>query len=160
MPNLTWDEVRQMANMGFDIGSHTVTHPNLGVVDLERAKEEIVQSKRILEEEIGKPVRWFAYPFGGPHHLRPEYLPLIKEAGYEGTVSGYGGFVRPGMDDRMLPREAVPYFQSTLHLELHLAGILHWLYALKGRPSQENTRAPWPYPEHIDSEAYATVSKP
>ena len=148
MPNLTWDEVREMARMGFEIGSHTITHANLGVIGPDQAREELVQSKRQLEDEISQPARWFAYPFGGQHHLRPEYLSLIAEAGYEGTVSAYGGFVRPWTDHRILPREAVPYFHSILHLELHLAGSLHWLYALKGRTPQESYRTPWKPPEH------------
>jgi hypothetical protein len=60
-------------------------------------------------------------------------LSLIREAGYEGAVSGFGGFVWPGGDDYLLPREAVPWFRGTLHLEMHLSGCLHWLYALRGR---------------------------
>lgn len=143
MPNLTWDEVREMAKLGFEIGSHTITHANLGVLGPTEARTEIFQSKQVLENELQHPIRWFAYPFGGQHHLRPEYLSLIHEAGYEGTVSAFGGFIRPGIDVRVLPREAVPYFRSTLHLELHLAGIMHWLYALKGRTPQDSMRTPW-----------------
>jgi hypothetical protein len=58
---------------------------------------------------------------------------MIEEAGYEGGLSAFGGFVRPGCDDRLLPREAMPYFKSLSHLELHLSGCLHWWYALRGR---------------------------
>jgi peptidoglycan/xylan/chitin deacetylase (PgdA/CDA1 family) len=133
MPHLRWDDLREMARLGFEIGSHTVTHANLGVVSPEQARHELVVSRGVLEAELGRPVRWFAYPFGGHHHLRAEYVPIIAEAGYDGAVSAHGGFVRPGIDDRVLPREAVPNFQSTLHLEAFLAGCLHWLYAVKGR---------------------------
>jgi peptidoglycan/xylan/chitin deacetylase (PgdA/CDA1 family) len=132
-PNLSWDEVRWMADMGFEIGSHTVSHANLGAVAPDRARDEIIGSKLTLEERLGRPVRWFAYPFGGAEHFRPEYLPLLDEAGYEGCVSACHGFIRPGCDDRVLPREAVPYFRSTLHLELYLTGSLGWFYGLKRR---------------------------
>ena len=131
MPNLTWDEVREMARLGFEIGSHTVSHANLGRVDRDQAREELATSRAVLERELGRPVRWFAYPFGGANDLRPEYIPLIRELGYEGGVSAFGGRVRPGMDDRVLPREAVPYFKSVAHLEVYLTGCLDWLYALK-----------------------------
>lgn len=131
MPNLTWDDVREMARMGFEIGSHTVRHPNLGRVGPEEAREELTTSRAVLERELGRPVRWFAYPFGGPNDLRPEFVPLIRELGYEGTVSAFGGRVRPDMGDRVLPREAVPYFKSVAHLEVYLTGGLDWLYALK-----------------------------
>jgi peptidoglycan/xylan/chitin deacetylase (PgdA/CDA1 family) len=147
MPNLTWDEVRAIARLGFEIGSHTVDHADLGAVAIDRAREEIFGSRQALQERIGGPVRWFAYPFGGPHHLRPEYVPLIREAGYEGAVSAFNGFVRPGIDDRVLPREAVPYFHSLLHLEMHLSGCLHWLYSLRGRQGSAVGRGPWPRDE-------------
>jgi peptidoglycan/xylan/chitin deacetylase (PgdA/CDA1 family) len=96
MPNLSWDDVRTMARMGFEIGSHTVTHANLGAVSYEQARNEIFGSKTIIEEQLGQRVRWFAYPFGGLNHLRSEYAPLITEAGYDGGVSAYGGFIRQG----------------------------------------------------------------
>jgi peptidoglycan/xylan/chitin deacetylase (PgdA/CDA1 family) len=132
-PNLTWDEVRQMADMGFEVGSHTVSHANLGAVPPDRARDEIIGSKLTLQARLGREVRWFAYPYGGPEHLRPEYRPLLDEAGYEGCVSACPGFIRPGCDDRALPREAVPYFRSALHLELYLTGSLGWFYGLKRR---------------------------
>ena len=91
MPNLAWDDVREMARLGFEVGSHTVSHPNLGEVDRDRAWEELTTSRAVLEGELGRPVRWFAYPFGGPNDLRPEFVPLIREAGYEGAVSAIGG---------------------------------------------------------------------
>ena len=55
---------------------------------------------------------------GRQEGFRPERLDLVEEAGYEGCLSGYGGFLRPGLDGRMLPREAVPYFESIVNLEL------------------------------------------
>jgi peptidoglycan/xylan/chitin deacetylase (PgdA/CDA1 family) len=130
-PNLAWDEVRQMADLGFEIGSHTVSHANLGAVSADRARDEIIGSKQALEERLGRPVRWFAYPYGGPENFRREYLPLLDEAGYEGCVSACRGFIRLGCDDRILPREAVPPFGTALHLELYLSGSLAWFYGLK-----------------------------
>ncbi|HVS34049.1 MAG TPA: polysaccharide deacetylase family protein, partial [Gemmataceae bacterium] len=63
MPNLSWDDVREMAAMGHEIGSHTATHPNLGVASYEEARQEIFDSKAILEKRLGRRVRFFAYPF-------------------------------------------------------------------------------------------------
>jgi peptidoglycan/xylan/chitin deacetylase (PgdA/CDA1 family) len=147
LPNLTWDDVREMAGLGFEVGSHTVTHADLGTAPLDRARAELFDSKAALEERLGRPVRYFAYPFGGADNLCPECLPLIEEAGYEGTLSALPGFVRPGMDDRVLPREAVPYFHSLLNLELYLAGCLSWFYDLKrGRNGRGPRLAPGPAP--------------
>jgi hypothetical protein len=60
-------------------------------------------------------------------------VPLIQQAGYEACFSAHGGFLCAGQQDFVLPREAVPYFRSLLHLELHLTGCLHWMYALRRR---------------------------
>jgi peptidoglycan/xylan/chitin deacetylase (PgdA/CDA1 family) len=141
LPNLTWDQVRQIVRLGHDIGSHTVNHVNLGLAPREVAWAELVDSRQAIEEQLQRPCRYFAYPFGGVKHFRPEYLPLVEQAGYEGCFSAYGGFVRPDADPRMLPREAVPYFKSLSHLELHLSGCLHWWYDLRGR---ERNRAEVP----------------
>jgi peptidoglycan/xylan/chitin deacetylase (PgdA/CDA1 family) len=133
MPNLTWDEVREMAAMGFEIGSHTATHADMAKVPLEEARRQLAESRKTLEHQLGRPARWFAYPFGGREHFSLDRLPLVHEAGYEGCLSAYGGFVFPQVDQPILPREAVPYFRSVLNLELHLTGCLDWLYALKRR---------------------------
>jgi peptidoglycan/xylan/chitin deacetylase (PgdA/CDA1 family) len=131
MPNLDWNDIRAMIGLGHDIGSHTVGHADLGAVNLDTARTEIVDSKTMLENMLQRPVRWLAYPYGGRGNFRPEYLPLVRAAGYEACFSGFGGFVRPGMAGQILPREPVPYFRSLLNFELHMAGCLDWVYGLK-----------------------------
>jgi len=131
MPNLSWDDLREMVRLGHDVGSHTVSHADLGIVGPEEARRELRDSKKMLENQLGRGARWFAYPFGGPSNFRPEYLPLVHAAGYDGCFSGYGGFVRPGMVNQVLPRAPMPCFRSLLNLELHLAGCLDWYYAIK-----------------------------
>ncbi len=133
LPNLTWDDVGQMRRLGFEIGSHTVTHPDLGTVSGEQAIREFLESKAVLEDRLGERVRWLAYPFGGVNNFRADWLPLLKGAGYEGCVSAYGGLIYRGMESDVLPREPVPGFRSNLHLEVHLAGGLAWYHALKRR---------------------------
>src|SRR5262249_10081555 len=60
MPNLTWDEVRAIAALGHEIGSHTVTHADLGAVPLEQARHELTESRRVLEQRLDRPARWVA----------------------------------------------------------------------------------------------------
>ena len=122
-----------MGRMGFDIGSHTVTHVDLGSAGIEQARQELTESKRVLEEQLQSPIRYLAYPYGERWNLRPEIVPLIREAGYEACFSAISGAVGAGQTDFVLPREAVPYSPSVLNLELHLTGCLHWMYALKRR---------------------------
>ncbi|MBI3822939.1 MAG: polysaccharide deacetylase family protein [Planctomycetes bacterium] len=133
MPNLTWQHVKEMQDLGHEIGSHTVSHPDLGVISPAKARREMADSKKTLEDKLQRPVRWFAYPFGGRGNFRPEYLPLTRELGYDACFSAVSGFIQPHLRGQILPREAMPYFRSLLNLELHLSGCLDWFYGMKRR---------------------------
>jgi len=61
---LDWDPIVEMADNGIDFGAHTMTHPNLSKVSLERAIKEIGDSKTIIEKNLRKKVGFFAYPYG------------------------------------------------------------------------------------------------
>jgi peptidoglycan/xylan/chitin deacetylase (PgdA/CDA1 family) len=135
LPNLSWEDLREMAGLGHEIGSHTVSHLNMGKASEPEARLELLASRAILEAQLGQPVRWFAYPFGGPEHIRPELFHLLQETGYQGAVSAHGGFIYPGSDHRLLPRVAVPSFRSLAHLEVFLSGCLNWWYDLRSRAS-------------------------
>lgn len=133
MANLSWDEVREMAEMGHEIGSHTATHADLGQVSEDDMRRELIESRARIQQEVGKPVRWLAYPFGLKVNFRAERLPIVYETGYEAVFSGYGGAVDPSQRSGVIPREAAPCFRSLLNLELHLTGCLGWVYSLKRR---------------------------
>ena len=94
MPNLTWQEVRELTNLGHEIGSHTVTHADLAKTTVDQFRRELTESKRTLEDRLERPVRWLAFPFGGREHVCPERLPLVYEAGYQGCVSAISGLIR------------------------------------------------------------------
>lgn len=49
---------------GFEIASHTVTHPQLHQIALEKVTWELVESRRQLEDLFQQPVLGFAYPYG------------------------------------------------------------------------------------------------
>jgi peptidoglycan/xylan/chitin deacetylase (PgdA/CDA1 family) len=131
MPNLGWKDVRALVDLGHEIGSHTMTHPDLGQIGPEDARTELADSKKTLEDRLQRPVRWFAYPYGGRGNFRPAYLQLASEIGYDACFSGHGGFVQPHMLGQVLPRENLTFFRSLMNLELHLTGCLDWLYQLK-----------------------------
>lgn len=49
---------------GFEVASHSVTHPHLEQLGREEVRRELVDSRRVLEDWLQRPVRGFAYPFG------------------------------------------------------------------------------------------------
>ncbi len=63
-PLLTWNEIREMSQGTIDFGSHTQTHPDLTMLPTHRVEEELLGSKRKIEDAIGRSVDTFAYPYG------------------------------------------------------------------------------------------------
>jgi peptidoglycan/xylan/chitin deacetylase (PgdA/CDA1 family) len=60
---LTWKQVREMADAGITFGGHTCTHPHLSRLKPQDAYEEILGCKKKIEDEIGREVKCFSYPF-------------------------------------------------------------------------------------------------
>jgi peptidoglycan/xylan/chitin deacetylase (PgdA/CDA1 family) len=63
----------------FEIGSHTITHPRLPLVTLDTARQEIVESKALLESMVKHTVDTFCYPRG---EFRQAHADLVRAAGY------------------------------------------------------------------------------
>ena len=104
---LTWDQLREMEKNGIMAQSHTVTHAPLPELSDERIREELVESKRQAETELGHPVEFIAYPTGA-HDLH--IVGIAKEAGYKGgfTVK-YGNVDR---NSNVYAMERVPIFRT------------------------------------------------
>jgi len=80
---LNWDELREMAESGLvTVGGHTISHPILTRVPPAEARREIAGCKSIIEENLGRPVRFFAYPNGTPADMSQQLAELVCEAGY------------------------------------------------------------------------------
>lgn len=101
---MTWDEVRELVKMGFDIGGHTVNHIDLGKATIEEAKKEIIGCKEKIEKEIGRKVSEFAFPFGRANAIRDEVLDVVRKTGFDCCCSSYGGKVTAGSDPYKLER--------------------------------------------------------
>ena len=72
-------QLRELANGGFEIGSHTVSHPVLTDLTGAILKREVVECKQVLEEILGREVPSFAYPKG---RKNSEVARRLEEAGY------------------------------------------------------------------------------
>lgn len=132
MPNLGWDDLREMVRLGHEVGSHTATHVNMGQVSTDEARRELLESRQTIEQQLERPVRWFAFPYGAPANCPAQRLaPLLREAGYEASFSAHGGFIEPRLREEIYPRQPVTGFRNLIHLELHLTGSLTWLHSLK-----------------------------
>jgi len=80
---LNWDEIKEMLKYGVEFGSHTLTHPHLIQITEEEAKKEIFDSKKIIEDKIGKEIKFFCYPYG---EYNEKVVEFVEMAGYKGAV--------------------------------------------------------------------------
>ncbi len=86
---MTIPQIREMEAAGMDFGSHTVTHRSLAELNLKDATIELTKSKADLEQIVGKPVDFIAYPCGS---YTAETIKIAREAGYIGGFSVNPGF--------------------------------------------------------------------
>jgi peptidoglycan/xylan/chitin deacetylase (PgdA/CDA1 family) len=75
---MTKDQIRSLSDKGHVIGSHTWDHKNVKKFEAGDWATQIEKPSRQLEEITGKPIRYFAYPFG---LWKPEVIPSLKERG-------------------------------------------------------------------------------
>ncbi|MFT7463711.1 MAG: peptidoglycan/xylan/chitin deacetylase (PgdA/CDA1 family) [Pseudohongiellaceae bacterium] len=108
LPLMTWDELAELANAGFEVGSHTTSHARLDQLSDAEARNELNDSKRAIEDRLSLPVRTFAYPCGS---FRPGVVEAVGEL-YEGACSVRLGTARASGDLRLLPRLDVYYLRS------------------------------------------------
>ena len=78
-PMLTWDQLIEISASGIECGAHSHSHPQLDILPATVARDEIVQSKRLLEDHLSLEILSFAYPHGY-HSARVQQL--VREAGY------------------------------------------------------------------------------
>ena len=81
---LTWEQISEIASSGVEIGSHGHSHNQLDTLPLHLARDEIVRSRAILEDHLGRPVDSFAYPYGYHSTAIRELLP---QAGYQAAFA-------------------------------------------------------------------------
>ena len=117
---LSWDEVKEMHDSGMSFGSHSVTHPILSTLSIDRCKTEILGSKKTIEEKLRSPVKAFAYPNGGREDFNEDIKNLVRAAGYVCGLTTLFGANGEGQDLFEL-RRATPWDQQIASFGLRLA---------------------------------------
>jgi peptidoglycan/xylan/chitin deacetylase (PgdA/CDA1 family) len=101
---LTWPQLTRLEKLGVTIGSHTVTHQDLALMPPSQALAELGDSRRALEQHLGHPVQWFAYPFGAENTT---VVSLAERVGYVLAVTTQGGTAQSAAAPLLLHREEV-----------------------------------------------------
>lgn len=112
---MTWDQLRSLADQGFEFGCHTDTHIDMACADEQTVRGELELSKEKLRQELGVSTKLFAYPFGGKQHINERSLELVRENGFSCCASCYGGSNAPLADPYDIRRIGIAGWFMTPH---------------------------------------------
>jgi len=84
MAPLSWEELRRLVGEGWEVGSHTHSHPRLTTTPDAVLREELQLSRSMCERELGRPCRSIAYPYGDLDER------AVEAASLSGYVAGAG----------------------------------------------------------------------
>lgn len=89
-----WKEAHGLVAKGMEIGSHTLTHPILSQLDNKQHQDEVIESKRILEETLQCKINSIAYPVGRYYCYNEKTFKFAESAGYQIGFNNEPGFHR------------------------------------------------------------------
>jgi peptidoglycan/xylan/chitin deacetylase (PgdA/CDA1 family) len=127
---LSWRQARELAHHPLiRIGSHTVSHPMLGVMTKDSARDEMVQSRTILADRIGIAPDLFSYPFGvrryGAYSDATEEM--LPEAGYRCSLTSEISRARVGQGPWRIPRMSLSEEDTGADAVAKAAGGYDWV---------------------------------
>lgn len=123
---MTEDQVFEMLEDGHSIGSHTMSHANLGRIPSNSLASEIDSSKENLQKVFGIHVRSFALPFGTPDSFREDSIKSIDQS-YEFFFHSFPSRTLVA-NPKSLGRYCLEPSFGIAELRLRMSGIMNWRY--------------------------------
>jgi peptidoglycan/xylan/chitin deacetylase (PgdA/CDA1 family) len=89
---LDWGKIREMARNGIDVQCHSKTHRSLGKIEdgetlqayFETVKAELIESAKVIKRQLGRDVKYLAYPFGDTNSL---LIAMLGKLGFQGGLT-------------------------------------------------------------------------
>jgi peptidoglycan/xylan/chitin deacetylase (PgdA/CDA1 family) len=127
---MSWKQARELARHPLiRIGSHTVSHPVLGLAPEDAARDEMIRSKSILADQLGVTPDLFAYPFGvrryGAYSGKTEKL--LCETGYRCSLTSEISRARVGDGPWRIPRISLTEADTGIDAVAKAAGGYDWV---------------------------------
>lgn len=120
---MEFKHMRDLIDNGHTIGSHSYSHRRLSSLSSSKILFEIVESKRILEEELLHKIKHFAFPFGDIKSISSEAMEIAKKH-YEYIYSGIRGLNTVKLKKDIIFRESLNILNNTNYNLLLSANIL------------------------------------
>lgn len=131
---LSWPQVRELAKAGISFGSHSVSHKYLAMLSKEQVDLELRVSKETIEQQTGKAVRTFSYPYAYPENDK-QFVSFMNSSmqvsGYSGAVTTRIGTADFGDEQFSLKRIPVNSADDTCLFRAKLEGRYNWMHTLQ-----------------------------
>jgi peptidoglycan/xylan/chitin deacetylase (PgdA/CDA1 family) len=117
---LDGEQIEAMRTNKTAFGNHGATHTPLSVMSLLEQKDEIVRSKKVMEETFGCEFLPFAYPFGQKRDFTLDTMRIVKNAGHSCIVSTMPTLNRVDTspyDLGRIPVSNIPVFRLAFEME-------------------------------------------
>jgi peptidoglycan/xylan/chitin deacetylase (PgdA/CDA1 family) len=151
LPLLSWRQVRELRDNGFELGAHSVSHRYLTPLADVELHHEIHDSRRAIEDATSAPVEIFSYPYGD---YDERVAGAVARAGYKGACATIPTRLRGGDSPFALPRIFIARDTTPLMLRALLTpGATASFRLLSLLRSRRGVPRPWyiPDPRHTDS---------
>jgi peptidoglycan/xylan/chitin deacetylase (PgdA/CDA1 family) len=128
---MTWAEMREIESSGVEIGSHTVSHPHLHSLHRTDIERELTESKEAIEDQLGRPISSFSYPYAFPEQdgtFMRQLRQYMEAAGYDHGVTTILGSVNLLSDRYFLPRLPANEYDDDELFQAKLDGSYDWLH--------------------------------
>jgi peptidoglycan/xylan/chitin deacetylase (PgdA/CDA1 family) len=118
-PTLSWKQIAEITSCGVEVGGHGHSHAQLDQLSDAVLRTELLRSKRLLEDRLGRSVTTMAYPYGySSARVRRE----VRKAGYDAACAVANALTTGGEDRLAVPRLTVRAGTSITDFERALGG--------------------------------------
>lgn len=73
---MTWAQIKELQQRGFLFGAHTLDHYCINDNDIAELEHQIGDCRKVIEEKLGVPCEYFAFPYGRLDHANPQSIEI------------------------------------------------------------------------------------
>jgi peptidoglycan/xylan/chitin deacetylase (PgdA/CDA1 family) len=129
---LTWKEVEIMHSQGHSFYSHTRSHPLLSKLNGEELNKEVLESNKVIVQELFVESHIFCYPYGRKGEFDRKTIHFLKSSGFIAACSAIHGLNRYGQNPFNIKRTAA-ISEPIEKFSLRASGLIELLKELQSR---------------------------
>ena len=121
---LSWDEIRELASSGIDIGSHTCSHPYLPDLSVLDVTKELSESQAAIRSQLGQAQVSLSYPYG---QVSESIARLAKSIGYSCAIANDAGPNDQSANLYELSRTVIASDDDIATFSARVSGLTWWI---------------------------------